>query len=147
MSRSDIQSWGRSAWNFLHVVSWTFPEVPTPKDRQRMFEFMHSFASVLPCKHCRIDWQAYLSMHLPSPNSPHLASRKTFSTFLVDGHNYVNVKLNKPTVSYAAARSLFDPSHRRPVDEIVVFGYSACVVLVILGLFVVHRNTTKYHIR
>lgn len=113
MARSAIGSWGPSAWTYLHTVSFSYAETPNDDDRQRMYEFMHSFAAVLPCKRCRLDWQEYIKTHLSSPFSDALASRDAFSRFVVDGHNYVNRKLKKNVVPYETVREWYTPAAGR----------------------------------
>lgn len=108
--RSDISSWGSSAWTFMHVVTWTYPEVGDVNSRTKAFDFIHSLAQVIPCMRCRSDWQEYLTKNFSSVETMHLDSRASFTKFIVDGHNYVNHKIGKREYTYEEARSLYDPN-------------------------------------
>ena len=101
----------------MHVVSWTYPEHGNKEARMRAFRFMHTFASVIPCMRCRMDWSHYLSENFNTVDTPHLESRDAFTKFLVDGHNYVNRKLNKREFTYEEARQLYDPNAFDPPDR------------------------------
>jgi hypothetical protein len=106
--KSAVASWGPAAWTYLHTVSMTWPDHPSDEDRITMARFLYAFTDVIPCHSCRVDFRSVLLRHLgPTPaaaaTSVHLRDRRSLSRFIVDAHNYVNVKLDKPTVSYAQA--------------------------------------------
>lgn len=100
VGRAAIASWGPAAWTFMHTVSFTYPEHPNADDKERAHRFMHACAAMLPCIRCRRDWTHYVTEHLPTVDSRHLLSREAFARFLVEGHNHVNRRLNKPTLTY-----------------------------------------------
>ena len=135
--RSDISSWGSSAWTFMHVVSWTYPEEGDIQSRKKAFEFIHSLGHVIPCMRCRLDWQEYLKKNFSSLETAHLDSRASFTKFLLDGHNYVNRKLGKREYTYAEARSLYDPNMSLPTDSNWIF--QAIIISCIILAFVVYR--------
>lgn len=106
-SRSAITSWGPATWTLYHAVSFKYPTDPSDDDRHKAFEFLYGVARMLPCVHCRTHWTEYLEAHVASAYSIHLASRDAFSRFLVDGHNEVNRRLNRPTVPYEVVRAWY----------------------------------------
>lgn len=69
-----------------------------------MFTFLRSVGHVLPCKRCRAHYNAYMSARLTDPSSPWLTSRETLSRFLVDLHNDVNARLQRPVVDYESVQ-------------------------------------------
>ena len=88
-------SWGPPAWVFLHCVSLTYPKKPTKEDKEHYRAFFDSLGHVLPCKLCQNEYRAWLKNH---PVGPHLSSRNKLSAWLVELHNNVNLRKNKPVV-------------------------------------------------
>ena len=144
---SSISQWGPAAWKFMHVVSFTYPNAPTDDDKQNAFDFMHSFANVIPCKMCREEWTGYVQTYLTSTSSTHLQSRHAFSHFLVTGHNFVNRRLQKETISYEEAQALFDPEYTPSSCSsnrtVIAIGTVAVSVLAVLYLMNCHTRGTK----
>lgn len=138
--RSDLAAWGSSAWTFMHVASWTYPDFPSEEDRKNMFRFMHGLARVIPCGRCRQDWAHYLDVHLPSEECAHLDSRTTFTHFLVEGHNYVNRKLGKRAYTYAEARFLYDANYTDVDSSTFYVQTFVAVLLVSIILFAAYSR-------
>ena len=86
----DIEELGRNTWSFLHTTAAYFPVAPTAEQRARMLTFVSSFSEVYPCEHCAGDFRESIKKH-----EPDVSSRKAFSTWMCEQHNYVNVKLGK----------------------------------------------------
>jgi len=84
--------WGPSGWQFLHTLSFIYPENPSFNDKVKMQEFMNSLCFILPCKYCRLSFTKYISS-LPINN--YLDSRTTMIEWLYKIHNKVNNKLRK----------------------------------------------------
>ena len=65
-SASGMQTnvWGPSMWFFLHTMSANFPVNPTMMQRQHHVAFLLSLAAVLPCRHCRNNFEANLKTAL-----------------------------------------------------------------------------------
>lgn len=80
----------------------------------------------------------YLAKHLPNVDSKHLDSHMSFTTFLVNGHNYVNLKLGKRTVTWEEAQTLYspaaDPGAARKTS-LARLGLAACLILVLAACF------------
>jgi len=45
--------WGPSAWNFIHTIALSYPDNPTPFDKENYKAFFLSLQNVLPCGKCR----------------------------------------------------------------------------------------------
>lgn len=108
MSRLSIYKWGPNAWNFIHAVSYAYPEQASKAQREEMFKFLWYFARVLPCMQCREDFKTYLQRTLTKrEQSSVFATRQSLVHFLVDAHNHVNRKLSKSEWSYARVDALY----------------------------------------
>ena len=126
MSRSAISSWGPCGWTFLHTASYAYPDNPTTSDKENMFKFLYYFARVIPCSICRKDFTMYIDKTIPKlENSKVFESKSNLVRYLIDAHNYVNVKLGKREYTYYE------------VDEIYLYGPSRKMHILLLITIVV----------
>lgn len=82
--------WGPSGWQFLHTITFIYPEYPTFSDKIKMRDMMTSMCYILPCKYCRASFSKYMDS-LPIDN--YLDSREQMIEWLYKMHNKVNKKL------------------------------------------------------
>ena len=45
--------WGPSAWKFIHTIALSYPDNPTPFDKENYKAFFLSLQNVVPCARCR----------------------------------------------------------------------------------------------
>lgn len=94
----DVRLWGPDFWNSMHAVTFAYPENnPSAEERVNMYRYFWAVAYVLPCVQCRVHFVKMLKNY---PVERHLGSRKELTRWLIDRHNDVNKRLNKPVVSY-----------------------------------------------
>ena len=82
--------WGPSGWEFLHILTFIYPEQPSYTDKVKMQQFMKTISYILPCKYCRISFTKY-STSLPIID--YLDNREKIIEWLYKIHNKVNKKL------------------------------------------------------
>lgn len=82
--------WGPKAWDFLHTVTFGFPDNPTEKEKQDALNFFNSLPTMLPCKICSEHCRNNIRKIPPNVNS-----KKDLSMWLVNLHNEVNKQLGK----------------------------------------------------
>lgn len=98
--------WGSAQWFILHLVSFNYPENPTPEDKQNMYAYLTSLGDILPCPECKEHYKE----NVLSNNSSllqSLNSRDEFSKWMYDFHNLVNKQTNKvggPTYEQVAKK-------------------------------------------
>jgi hypothetical protein len=126
----SITKWGPAGWHLLHTISYSYPKEPNDVDKQNMYSFMHSFAKVLPCKKCRVDFTGYVRKHLP-PNSPALDSRDAFVVFVHSAHNHVNMKLGKPAYELARSKHRFLVNDD-PLNPCLVVAATAIIIFIFI---------------
>ena len=95
--------WGPDAWHFLHCVTLTAPEKFTPDDKKLYKNFFKSLGDVLPCKICRKHYKQWWSNETFMHN---IHSREDMVRWLIDFHNQVNKRLDKPVLSYRQAMKI-----------------------------------------
>ena len=104
--------WGPSGWQFLHTLTFLYPEQPTFDDKYRIVEFIKTTAQILPCKYCRASFTKY---YQSLPINKFLESRDTLVDWMHRIHNKVNGKLHrqhlndKPNPSLDAIKRKYAP--------------------------------------
>lgn len=88
----DPKIWGPFMWFILHIISFNYPEKPTPFDKQSYRDFFNSLKHVIPCKECKKHYTKNIQEH---PITPHLDNKKHLIEWLIKIHNLVNISLNK----------------------------------------------------
>lgn len=87
----DTSIWGPGLWTALHCMTFNYPETPNEHDKEDHEEYLKALSKTLPCMICRQHCKAYLLEHPPA-----LSSRAEFIRWMVDFHNAVNTRLDKP---------------------------------------------------
>ena len=82
--------WGPSGWQFLHILTFIYPETPSFNDKVKMREFMNLLCFILPCKYCRLSFTKYIKS---CSIDDYLDSRATMVEWLYKIHNKINKKL------------------------------------------------------
>jgi len=94
----NTKQWGPSAWKFLHVVTFNYPETIDPSNEEhRELKFYYkqlfeNFQFTLPCIYCRQSYKQFLK---EDPIDGNLGSRKDLTYWFYRIHNKVNAKLRK----------------------------------------------------
>lgn len=141
MNRSSILHWGPSAWNYLHTCSFAYSEIPNDINREEIYNFLIYFAKVIPCNMCRQDFIKYLNEQLPEKmNSDHFSSRRKLVRFLIDAHNYVNIKLGKRIYSYEEVYKMYT---RTPDVKITLQQKFLCIILIITMFVLIYNSFLK----
>ena len=52
--------WGPSGWEFLHTLTFIYPESPSINDKVKMKNMMSLLCFILPCKYCRLSFTKYM---------------------------------------------------------------------------------------
>ena len=140
MNKSSIIHWGPSAWNYLHTCSFAYSEFPNDTNREEMYNFLIYFAKVIPCHRCRHDFVKYLNEQLPEKmKSDHFSSKHKLIHFLIDAHNYVNLKLGKRVYSYKEVYYMYT---KNP-DKISTQQIFICIILIITLLILIYTSFFK----
>lgn len=92
--------WGRSYWKMLHTMSLHYPMRPSIQEQKDMVDFILKLKVAIPCRECKEHYEAFLQKRNLWEAT---VSRSSLFCFFVDLHNQVNVRNNKPRVSYEEA--------------------------------------------
>jgi len=98
---------GPGYWSQIHLKA---KEATTPEEKQRYVEYMNWLAKVFPCKKCRKHIAEYLQKH-PLSKYERVIDREGrdvgYFAWSVRFHNVVNLRLNKPRVTYERAFQMY----------------------------------------
>ncbi|KAM0322406.1 hypothetical protein ACHAQA_009473 [Verticillium albo-atrum] len=86
----DVERLGNSTWTLLHSIAATYPENPSPSQKDDLRGFMRTFSKLYPCWVCAEDFQGYIKK-----DQVRVEGRKEFGNWLCEAHNEVNRKLGK----------------------------------------------------
>ena len=100
----DPNIWGPHQWFMMHVISFTYPVKPSMYDKRAYHDYYASLKDVLPCEMCKRHYNTYFQQH---PIGPQLDSRDNLMQWVVDIHNFVNKKLNKPQYTLKAVLNIY----------------------------------------
>ena len=124
----NVNEWGPGGWTFLHTITFNYPNNPSVQDKQNHFIFFDTLKHVLPCEKCKKHYKEN-SKDLKD----NLNSRDDLVKWLIDIHNDVNIKNNKPAWSYADVynkyQNMYNPSNT--INNILIF-FIICIVLFFL---------------
>lgn len=99
--------WGPSLWHTLHTISFNYPVNPTQEQKKQYMQFIIGLKYILPCKHCRINLKQNFK-DLPLTLA-HMKSRETFSFYIYQLHEKINVMLKKPSgLTYCQVRERYE---------------------------------------
>lgn len=93
----QTDKWGPHAWEYLHTVTFAYPENPSPVDKQNYYDLFSNLRKTLPCKYCRDSYSIFFK-HIKIDE--YLDSRYGLVFWLYVIHNMVNLKLGKETASF-----------------------------------------------
>lgn len=114
-SKSDYSSndgmlttvWGPPMWQFLHTMSFNYPDKPSCRDKTNYKNFILSLQFILPCGKCRANFVKNLR-RLPLKDR-HMKSRATFSYYIYKLHETINKMLHKDSgLSYNDVRDRYE---------------------------------------
>ncbi len=146
-SNLDKEKWGPNAWKYLHIVSFTYPDTPSKKERLNTYKFIVGFSQTIPCKQCRYHFIALIAPDLKSHESSIIFDNKdTLSRSVVRWHNAVNRRLSKPLMKYEDALILYTKSSSNCTknDRTMLIICFLLVFIIIVRASKKHKNFLRF---
>ncbi|NP_078699.1 Thiol oxidoreductase [Lymphocystis disease virus 1] len=97
-------SFGPSLWYSLHTAASSISDPITVTDKKDWVNLLKSLAVLLPCHACK---QHYTDIIKRTDLNQVTNTKKQLFCFLVDVHNVINLRTNKPEFSYNKAKKLY----------------------------------------
>ena len=99
-------TWGPVIWHALHYITLGYPDNPSNNNKEKYKQFFTLLSDVLPCSICANHFKENL-LNLPLDENV-LENKESLIKWLIDFHNIVNEKNNKPIIIYEEARYLIE---------------------------------------
>jgi|SRR5271154_2328592 len=133
--------WGRYGWNFLHLITYAYPDNPNESDKKHYYEYFHTLQYVLPCAKCQYNMSHHLRKY-PLTNEV-LSCKANIVRWGIDLHNVVNYYLGKPLLTYKEAlneiNKLLKPD--KPSNDIIY--YLLIIIAIIIIIYLVYYYVYK----
>lgn len=113
----DALIWGPVTWNFLHLLSISYPDKPSKNDIENNKTLINTLGNILPCLKCR----DHFKNNLQNTNmNNELSSKTNYMTFLWNLHNKINLDTNKNSLPYndflKEYQTIIDKGHFNPIE-------------------------------
>lgn len=121
-------SFGPIQWAFMHMMSFNYPVNPTLENKKHYYEYIMNLQNILPCRSCRDNIKTNLKTC--KFNMSKMKDRETFSRFVYDLHNCVNIMLGRKTFStYEKVRDTYETLRAKCGPDISVIEKGCTVPL------------------
>ena len=151
----DPKIWGPHQWFMMHVISFTYPDEPSPHDKRIYDDYYATLKDVLPCDACKKHYNTYFLQH---PIGPHLDRRKDLIQWVINIHNFVNTRMGKREYSVEEVMHIYknlnpiSPFAKTDSEELVekkrqknYYKQYAICILLLLGIALCKYYFSKYY--
>ena len=120
--------WGPPLWYKMHMKTFNYPDVPTNKDKLNIIRYFKNIPNQIPCEKCIRHYKRELIIN-PIENVVH--SKQSLIKWLIDLHNKVNARLNKPILSYNQVYALYNQKSNN--DALIIPSLLCATILLFIG--------------
>jgi len=110
----QTSKWGPSAWDFLHTITFNYPEYPTDDWKNNYFELFNNLRFTLPCCYCRKSYDIFFKY---INIKDYLNDRMGITYWLYIIHNLVNCKLNKKQINFINIVNHYEKKRAGQINE------------------------------
>jgi hypothetical protein len=110
----QTSKWGPSAWDYLHTLTFNYPENPTNDHKKYYYELFNNLRFTLPCKFCRESYNIFFKY---ININDYLEDRMGITYWLYTIHNTVNLKLNKKKVEFIDVVDFYEKRRANQSEE------------------------------
>jgi hypothetical protein len=133
--------WGPTAWIYLHLLSFNYPDNPSNAEKNNNKLFLEYFGKTLPCLKCRENFQNHIkNFDIDSV----LDSKANYINFIWKMHNKVNKHLKKDDLLFNTFiqnyKKVLDVGNLNPQNQLKTIDlYRKIIIMlivIIIGLFI-----------
>ena len=110
----QTSKWGPSAWDYLHTLTFNYPENPSDDNKKYYYELFNNLRFTLPCKYCRESYNIFFKY---ININDYLDDREGITYWLFTIHNIVNLKLNKKKVNFIDVVNYYEKRRANQINE------------------------------
>lgn len=133
--------WGNHAWIFLHMITFNYPENPTPQDKKNMHSFFMNLSNVLPCSSCSLNLKKHMLLKPLDDNS--LSSKENLIKWLFDIHNMVNASINKNKCTWNQFIKNYDKLNKKNNKKIIYILLIIITIVVSFFILIIYNIKNK----
>ena len=130
----DPNLWGKSAWETIHYISFSYPVIPTENDKINFKNFIEILNNTLPCIICRSHFKKILTDRPLIDDI--LSDKKKLIYWCIDIHNDVNKNLNKKIYTYDEVLDIYLNEYKNKNSSIYILIFFILIFLIFLIFFV-----------
>jgi len=145
----DAKRWGPPFWEFLHLVSFGYPDMPNDVTKRKYYDLIINFPLFIPNPVMARQFAEMLDKY---PPTPYLDKRDSFIRWVSFIHNKINVMTGKREVSILESvehyfkylektRVIDEPAEKIYWIEMLV--YFGLIVLLLSIIYFAHFMSVK----
>jgi len=146
------QIWGPTAWNYLHLSSFNYPDNPSDIEKNNSKLFLEYFGKTLPCVKCQNNFQKHIQTF--DLNSV-LDSKVNYINFIWQLHNKINKDQGKEELPFndfiKIYKEVLDSEYLNPLQQLktnkIYRNLLIVLVLIIILLVILGYYKLKVQIR
>ena len=128
--------WGPPFWKTLHTICHHYPLQPNSIMKKKMYDFFHNLPVFLPDHDIGDKFSEILDQY---PMKPYLDTRDALCKWIHFIHNQINIRLNKPQLSYKEYIKQYTYIPSEPTTN-KYFNYTGFVVITLLLIIIFSKN-------
>jgi hypothetical protein len=129
--------WGPPFWKTLHTICHHYPLQPNSIMKKKMYDFFHNLPVFLPDHDIGDKFSEILDQY---PMKPYLDTRDALCKWIHFIHNQINIRLNKPQLSYKEYIKQYTYIPSEPTTN-KYFNYTGFVVITLLLIIIFSKNS------
>jgi len=129
--------WGPPFWKTLHTICHHYPLQPNSIMKKKMYDFFHNLPVFLPDHDIGDKFSEILDQY---PMKPYLDTRDALCKWIHFIHNQINIRLNKPQLSYKEYIKQYTYVPSEPSIN-KYFNYTGLVVITLLLIIIFSKNS------
>lgn len=133
----DSTIWGPPFWKTLHTICHHYPLQPNSIMKKKIYDLFHNLPVFLPDHDIGDKFNEILDQY---PMKPYLDTRDALCKWIHFIHNQINIRLNKPQLSYKEYIKLY--TYIPPKSNTnKYFNYVGLIVISILLVIIFSKNS------
>ena len=133
----DSDIWGPHGWFFLHTITFSYPDNPSPNEKAQYYNFFNNLQYVLPCEICKKNYPTHLKLKPLDDDA--LKNKKALTKWLVDIHNLTNKDLGKKEMKYKDVLKMYDDIYNKKENRKIIL----ILIGILVGLYLMNKYIKK----